>query len=120
MPHGQCPNPFKPIIIALAIASQYLLRVLCEETELMTASLKVYGTDWCYDCRRARQFLKDNSIPYQWIDIDKDRHAEMYVIHVNHGMRSVLTILFSDGTTLTEPSNAQLSQKLELFTPTAP
>lgn len=80
----------------------------------MTAALLVYGTDWCYDCRRARQFLKNHDIPFQWIDIDKDKQAEQYVIQVNHGMRSVPTILFEDGTTLTEPSNTQLSLKLGL------
>jgi glutaredoxin-like protein len=81
----------------------------------MPAALLVYGTDWCYDCRRARQFLQNHNIPFHWIDIDTDKQAEQYVIQVNNGMRSVPTILFDDGTTLTEPSNAQLSLKLGLF-----
>jgi mycoredoxin len=80
----------------------------------MVATILVYGTDWCYDCRRARQFLKSHDIPFQWIDIDQDKLAEQYVIQINHGMRSVPTILFEDGATLTEPSNAQLSLKLGL------
>jgi glutaredoxin-like protein len=82
----------------------------------MTAVLLVYGTNWCYDCRRARQFLKNHDIPFQWIDIDQDQQAEQFVKQINHGMRSVPTILFEDGTTLTEPTNTQLSQKLGLFT----
>jgi glutaredoxin-like protein len=82
----------------------------------MTAALLVYGTDWCYDCRRARQFLQNHNIHFEWIDIDQDKQAEHYVTQVNHGMRSVPTILFEDGTTLTEPSNAQLSLKLGLVT----
>jgi mycoredoxin len=35
---------------------------------------------------------------------------------VNKGMRSVPTILFQDGSTLVEPSNTQLAQKLNIDT----
>jgi mycoredoxin len=81
---------------------------------MLLPSLKVYANDWCFDCRRVKRFLTDEKISYEWIDIDRDKQAEQYVIQVNRGMRSVPTILFPDGTTLTEPSNAQLSQKLGL------
>ena len=77
-------------------------------------ALKVYATTWCYDCRRVQQFLEKANISFEWIDIDQDKQAEQYVMQVNRGMRSVPTILFADGTTLTEPSNNQLSQKLGL------
>jgi mycoredoxin len=81
-------------------------------------TLKVYATTWCYDCRRVQRFLDEAKISFEWIDIDRDKQAEQYVIQVNRGMRSVPTILFADGTTLTEPSNNQLSQKLGLEPPT--
>jgi mycoredoxin len=35
------------------------------------------------------------------------------VIEINGGMRSIPVILFSDGTHLTEPSDAALKEKLE-------
>jgi glutaredoxin len=82
------------------------------------AALLVYGTHWCIDCRRAQRFLTSHQIPFEWIDIDRDRQAEQFVIQTNHGMRSVPTIVFQDGTTLTEPTNAQLSLKLGLVAPT--
>jgi glutaredoxin len=74
----------------------------------------VYGTTWCPDCFRTRHFLDKHAIQYQWINIDKDRDGEVVVLKINHGMRSVPTILFGDGTILVEPTNADLASKLEI------
>jgi mycoredoxin len=71
-----------------------------------------YGVNWCWDCRRARRFLDRKIIEYEWINIDKDKSGEEYVLKVNNGMRSVPTILFQDGSILVEPKNSELSQKL--------
>ena len=35
----------------------------------------LYCTPWCPDCRRAREWLKQNKVAYQEIDISKDRDA---------------------------------------------
>jgi glutaredoxin-like protein len=77
-------------------------------------SIIVYGTTWCGDCRRARRFLQNHQIDFQWINIDQDREAEAYVREVNHGNRSVPTIVFPDGSILVEPSNLQLAKKLNI------
>jgi len=74
--------------------------------------INVYGTEWCGDCFRVRQFLKRNSIPFTFINIDRDKDAEKFVLETNRGMRSVPTIVFGDGTILVEPSNQELSVKL--------
>jgi mycoredoxin len=76
----------------------------------------IYGSDWCGDCRRAKRFFEKNSILFQWIDIEKDKQAEQYVLQVNRGMRSIPTILFEDGSILVEPSNAELIKKMGLVT----
>jgi glutaredoxin len=55
--------------------------------------ITVYGTEWCGDCFRTRQFLKNNSILFTFINIDRDKDAEIYVINTNRGMRSVPTVL---------------------------
>ncbi len=72
----------------------------------------MYGTTWCYDTRRAQMVFDQNNIPYVWIDIDKDMEARKYVESVNHGCRSVPTIVFPDGSILVEPSTAELCRKL--------
>ncbi|MBI4786232.1 MAG: FAD-dependent oxidoreductase [Chloroflexi bacterium] len=72
----------------------------------------VYGTNWCGDCRRAKQLLAEHMVNFRWIDIDKDAEARAFVERANKGKRSVPTIVFDDGSILVEPSNAQLAQKL--------
>ena len=76
----------------------------------------VYGTDWCGDCFRTRQFFKKYSIPFEFLNIDRDRVAEQFVLQTNRGMRSVPTIVFDDGTVLVEPSNRELALKLGIET----
>ncbi len=68
----------------------------------------IYATDWCWDCRRARNFFDRREIPYQWINIDRDIQAEKFVIETSHGNRSVPTIILPGGEILVEPSNQQL------------
>jgi mycoredoxin len=51
-------------------------------------------------------------IPYRWVDIDKDEKAAKYVESLNHGNRSVPTIVWPDGSSLTEPSSEELAEKL--------
>lgn len=79
-------------------------------------TITVYGAYWCPDCRRAKQFLGEHQIPYNWIDIEQDTAAEQFVIEKNGGKRIIPTIVFDDGTTLVEPSNAALAAKLGLST----
>ena len=74
--------------------------------------ITVYGTNWCSDCSRAKRILDGRKITYRWVDIDKDREGEKFVISTNRGYRSVPTIVFGDGSILVEPSNDELSAKL--------
>lgn len=74
----------------------------------------LYGTTWCFESRRARRLMDENQIVYQWVDIDEDAEGRKYVESVNHGNRSVPTIVFPDGSILVEPSTKELSSKLGL------
>ncbi len=80
-------------------------------------TIRIYATDWCFDCRRARRFFDRNQIPYQWINIERDPQAEQFVLQINKGMRSVPTIVFEDGSLLVEPSESQLKEKLGITIP---
>ncbi len=79
-------------------------------------SIIVYATNWCPDCIRSRNFLRKHDVAFKWVNIDKDKDAERYVLEVNNGNRSVPTILFEDGTFLVEPTNAELGAKLGIGT----
>ena len=77
-------------------------------------NIKVYGAPWCPDCKQSKQFLNEHRIPFEWHDIDQDSEAQSYVQSVNDGKQIIPTIVFSDGSILVEPSNADLADKLDI------
>ena len=81
-------------------------------TDTPTPKMTVYGAPWCPDCRRAKQFLGEQRVPYDWIDIDLDDEARDYVQRVNDGKQIIPTIVFEDGSILVEPTNSELAVKL--------
>ncbi len=74
--------------------------------------ITIYGTSWCGGSRRARLLFDKHNIPYRWVDIDLDEEAVRFVEKVNHGYRSVPTIVWKDGSTSVEPSNEELARRL--------
>jgi len=77
------------------------------------AGIIMYGTTWCPDCVRSKRFLDARQAAYEWVNIDEDAEAAALVMQLNHGMRSVPTIVFPDGTVLTEPSDRTLAAALD-------
>ncbi len=74
--------------------------------------IKMYGTNWCGDCKRAKQFFGEQRVHYEFIDIDTDQQGLRVVEEANAGKHVIPTIVFPDGSTLIEPSNADLAAKL--------
>jgi mycoredoxin len=74
--------------------------------------LTVYSTSWCGYCHRLMTVLKSNGISYDVVDIELDPAAAEFVSSVNGGNRTVPTVKFSDGSTLTNPSAAEVKAKL--------
>jgi thioredoxin reductase (NADPH) len=83
---------------------------------MVNKKIVVYGAYWCPDCRRAKKFLGEQFIPYQWVDIEQDKQAEELVLQKNNGKRIIPTIVFEDDSFLVEPTNAELAKKLGLKT----
>jgi thioredoxin reductase (NADPH) len=78
------------------------------------ADITVYGAPWCPDCRRSKQFLLEQRIGFDWVDIDANPDGARFVQEKNNGAQIIPTITFADGSFLAEPSNAELAQKLGL------
>jgi len=79
-------------------------------------NLTVYGATWCSDCKRAKKFLGEQRVHYDWVDVEQDADGLALVERVNNGKRIIPTIVFADESTLIEPSNAELAAKLGLQT----
>lgn len=78
--------------------------------------IRVYGTTWCADCKRAKKFLGEHRVAYEWTDIDQDAEGQRTVIEASNGKRIIPAIFFGDGSVLIEPSNVELAAKLGLKT----
>ena len=76
------------------------------------ADITVFGAPWCPDCRRSKQFLGEQRVPYNWVDIDEDEEGRSRVQELNNGRQIIPTIVFPDGSILVEPTNAELAAKL--------
>ena len=55
------------------------------------SEIKMYSTQWCSDCHRAKAFFKAHDITYTEIDIEQDEAAAELVISHNEGKRRVPT-----------------------------
>src|SRR5260221_1661779 len=78
--------------------------------------IKLYGTNWCSDCKRSKKFLGEQRIHYEFINIEEDMEGQAFVQKAENGCLSIPTIGFDDGSVLIEPSNAELAAKLGLET----
>src|SRR5438309_3890027 len=78
------------------------------------ADITVYGAPWCPDCRRSKQFLSEQRIAFDWVDIDQNPDGARFVQEKNDGAQIIPTIVFGDGSFLAEPSNADIAGKLGL------
>ena len=79
---------------------------------MTNAPLTVYTTSWCGFCHRLMTVLKSNGISFDQVDIEQDPAAAEFVGSVNGGNRTVPTVKFADGSTLTNPSAAEVKAKL--------
>lgn len=75
--------------------------------------IKFYGTTWCPDCIRSKQYLDEKQIEYEFIDLATNEDAASEVEKINKGMQSIPTIVFPDGKILIEPSNDELQKAIE-------
>ncbi|WP_395656031.1 mycoredoxin [Nocardioides sp.] len=72
----------------------------------------MYTTPWCGYCHRLKGQLDREGISYEVVDIEQDPGAADIVESANGGNQTVPTLVYSDGTAQTNPSLAQVKEKL--------
>ena len=78
----------------------------------MAQPLTMFTTTWCAFCRRLKSQLAAEGIEIAEVNIEEDPAAADYVMSVNGGCQTVPTILFPDGSALTNPSMTAVKQRL--------
>lgn len=74
--------------------------------------LTMYTTTWCGYCSRLKDQLQREGIDYAEVNIEANEGAAELVMNVNGGNRTVPTLVFPDGTALTNPSVAEVKAQL--------
>ena len=80
------------------------------------AAVTMYTTPWCGYCVRLKKLMQREGIEYAEVDIERDPAAAALVMQANGGNRTVPTLLFPDGSALTNPSIDQVKAQLEQST----
>jgi mycoredoxin len=76
------------------------------------AAVTMYTTTWCGYCVRLKKLMQREGIEFGEVDIERDENAADLVMKANGGNRTVPTLVFSDGTALTNPSIDQVKAQL--------
>jgi mycoredoxin len=78
----------------------------------MAGEFTMYSTPWCGYCHRLKSQLDREGIEYDVVDIEQDPTAAELVMSVNGGNQTVPTLVYADGSAMTNPSIAQVKEKL--------
>jgi mycoredoxin len=76
------------------------------------ADVTVLTTSWCGYCRRLKSQLDRAGIEFREIDIEDHADGAAMVAQINDGNLTVPTVLFRDGSALTNPSAAEVGRRL--------
>ena len=72
----------------------------------------VFTTRWCGFCHRLKSQLVRAGIAFHEIDIEDHADGAAIVADINNGNLTVPTVIFRDGSALTNPSAAQVGSRL--------
>ncbi|MCA0146314.1 mycoredoxin [Blastococcus sp. LR1] len=76
------------------------------------APVTMYTTSWCGYCVRLKKMMQRDGIDYAEVNIEEDASAADLVMQANGGNRTVPTLIFRDGSALTNPSIDQVKAQL--------
>jgi len=73
--------------------------------------IRMFGADWCRDCRRTKAQLDDLGIAYEYIDVEADAAAADVARSIS-GRTNIPVVVYPDGTHHVEPTNPDVEAKL--------
>jgi mycoredoxin len=77
-----------------------------------TSAVTMYTTTWCGYCVRLKKLMQREGIDFAEVDIERDEQAADLVMNANGGNRTVPTLVFADGSALTNPSIDEVMSQL--------
>ena len=78
--------------------------------------IRVIGNRWSPDSHSIKDFLARNHVPYQWLDIERDREAQDLFNYSGEEKFNLPLVILSDGERMVKPNNVQIAEKIGLQT----
>ena len=79
---------------------------------MSSPQVTMYTTNWCGYCVRLKRHLNSEGIDFAEVNIETDSAAADLVERANGGNQTVPTLIFPDGTALTNPTIEQVKSQL--------
>ncbi len=76
------------------------------------ADFVMFSTSWCGYCKRLKSQLNEAGINFREVNIEQESQYAPLVELVNGGNQVVPTLLFADGSSLTNPSVIAVKEKI--------
>ncbi len=76
--------------------------------------VRVIGHRWSPLSHQVKDFLSRNLTPYQWLDVETNKDVQGLIKHVGLDVSRLPLLLFADGTSLVQPTNAEIAEKIGL------
>ena len=83
-----------------------------QELAITGADFVMFSTSWCGYCKRLKRQLNESGINFREINIEEEIQYASFVELVNGGNQVVPTLLFADGSSLTNPSVIAIKDKI--------
>ena len=76
-----------------------------------SATLTVYGADWCSDCLRTKRQLDGLGVRYEFLDVAADATLADEAQRIS-GRMNIPVVVYPDGSHQVEPADAEVAAKL--------
>jgi len=76
-----------------------------------TATITMFGAEWCRDCRRSKKLLDGLGVAYDYVDLESVADGADRAKAIS-GRTQIPVIVFPDDTHMVEPSDADVRAKL--------
>ncbi|PRZ15630.1 glutaredoxin domain-containing protein [Nesterenkonia sandarakina] len=84
---------------------------MTEDTTTEQTRIRMFGAQWCGDCRRTKAQLDAMELDYDYIDLEQDVAAAKVAEEIS-GRQRIPVLVYPDGSHQVEPSNADVAAKL--------
>ncbi|WP_446741640.1 FAD-dependent oxidoreductase [Silvibacterium acidisoli] len=114
--HYYLTKPWDPPEEQLYPVLDDLLENWTEKYRPIFEGIRVVGPRWSALDFQVRDFLSRNQVPYEWLDPERDSKAFELLNRYQLDDRKLPAVLFADGSSLVQPSQTALAEKVGLRT----